>query len=58
MEKEILDRVEEMQNEMHSFTEELMNNSPKVQYQDAVVIYMLHKLATIQTILTIRGLYN
>ena len=46
--KEVLDRVEVLQKDLHSLVALMMAANPKLEYQDAVTIYMLTLIAQLQ----------
>lgn len=48
MSNEHINRVRDLQKEMHEFIEDVMSNSPRVTYTDAVTIFMLNKIAELQ----------
>jgi hypothetical protein len=48
MEERVKQRVEELQEELHETAEAVFGQSDTVEYQDVAVIFLLHKIASLQ----------
>jgi hypothetical protein len=51
MEERIKQRAEELQGELHETAEAVFGQSDAVQYQDVAVIFLLHKIASLQCVM-------